>query len=201
MSHHTWLHRLVRPAVRPLVGTPVTPNHLTTVRLVTGLGAAAAFAVGGEGWLAWGGALFLVSMLLDRADGELARLGGMSSAWGQTYDLLADAVCNVVAFIGLGVGLSTGVLGAWAFILGAAAGVGIAVIFWLLVVVEERQGERASVLGSFLGFDADDAMLVVPLAIWLGGAEGLLIAAGAGAPAFAMLIFLFYRRAILDRAD
>ena len=36
MSHHTWLHRIVRPAVRPLVGTAVTPNHLTALRLITG---------------------------------------------------------------------------------------------------------------------------------------------------------------------
>lgn len=201
MSHNTWLHRLVRPAVRPLAGTPVTPNHLTTVRLGTGLGAAAAFAAGGGGWLAWGSALFLVSMLLDRADGELARLGGKTSPWGHAYDLWADAACDVMAFVGLGVGLSTGVLGAWAIILGGAAGVGIAVIFWLLVKVEERQDGRVAVHGNFLGFDADDAMLMVPLAIWLGGAEELLIAAGAGAPAFAMLIFLIYRRAILDRAD
>lgn len=199
MSHNTWLHRLVRPAVRPLAGTRITPNHVTTVRLATGLGAAAAFAAGSEVWLAWGGALFLVSMLLDRADGELARLAGTSSPWGKTYDLLADAVCNVVAFIGLGVGLSFGVLGAWAIALGAAAGTGIAVIFWLLVVIEERQGERASVQGSLLGFDADDAMLLVPLAIWLGAAQGLLIAAGAAAPAFAVLIFVIFRRVILDR--
>ncbi len=197
MSHNTWLHRLVRPAMRPLAATPVTPNHVTTVRLGTGLGAAAAFAMGSDVWLAWGGGLFLVSMLLDRADGELARLGGKGSPWGHAYDLWADATCSVMAFIGLGVGLASGALGPWAILLGAAAGAGIAVLFWLLVVIEKRQGERAAIQGDFLGFDADDALLVVPLAIWLGGAEGLLIAAGAVAPAFALVLFLIYRRVIV----
>ena len=50
MSHDTWIHRCARVLVRPLVRTRVTPNHLTTVRLLTGLGSAAAFAAGDEAW-------------------------------------------------------------------------------------------------------------------------------------------------------
>ena len=48
MSHNTWIHRIVRVGVRPLVATPVTPNQLTTLRLASGLAATAAFAVGDE---------------------------------------------------------------------------------------------------------------------------------------------------------
>lgn len=79
MSHDTWIHRAVRGAVRPLARTPVTPNQVTTLRLITGLAAAAAFAQGGEGWRQVGAGLFLVSLFLDRADGELARASGKSS--------------------------------------------------------------------------------------------------------------------------
>jgi hypothetical protein len=32
MAHDSWTHRLARAAVRPLLGTRVTPNHLTTAR-------------------------------------------------------------------------------------------------------------------------------------------------------------------------
>jgi len=73
-------HRLARVFVRPLVGGPVTANHLTTLRLLTGVAACIAFACGGRGGEIWGGALWVLSAFLDRADGELARLAGSSSA-------------------------------------------------------------------------------------------------------------------------
>ena len=88
--HTSWTHRLSRLLVRPLVGTPVTPNHLTTLRLATGLAACASFAVGDDTWTLWGGVLWLVSCLLDRADGELARMDGLSSPWGHRYDYYCD---------------------------------------------------------------------------------------------------------------
>ena len=47
----------------------------------------------------------LVSLLLDRADGELARQTGRSSLGGYRYDLVCDCIGNIVAFIGLGIGL------------------------------------------------------------------------------------------------
>jgi hypothetical protein len=61
------------------------------------------------------------------------------------------------------------------------------------------QGARAAEIGSFMGFDPDDAMLFVPLAILIGWHEGLLIAATIGAPAFALLFAILFRRAL--RAD
>ena len=36
LGHGSWTHRLARVAIRPLLGTRVTPNHLTTLRLATG---------------------------------------------------------------------------------------------------------------------------------------------------------------------
>ena len=72
MSHDTIIHRIVRPAVRRVALTGVTPNQITTLRLLGGIAAALAFA-GPAPWPAIGGGIFLFSMLLDRADGELAR--------------------------------------------------------------------------------------------------------------------------------
>jgi len=43
MAYDSWTHRLARWMVRPLAGGPVTPNHLTTLRLLTALAACAAF--------------------------------------------------------------------------------------------------------------------------------------------------------------
>ena len=117
MSHDTWIHRGVRAPVRRLAKTPVTPNQITTLRLVTGLGAAAAFALGSDPFRHLGAGVFVLSVLLDRADGELARMSGKTSRAGHVYDLFADAVCNAVIFFGLGVGLRGGYFGSWAILM------------------------------------------------------------------------------------
>lgn len=196
MSHNTWLHRLVRPAVRPLIHTSITPNHLTTLRLATGLAAMAALAEGSDMWRALGAGFFLASMLLDRCDGELARMGGKSTPWGHKYDLIVDAACNALVFVGLGIGLRTTGLGACAMVMGTAAGVAIAVVLWLTVRMEQRYGARSAELPGAAGFDPDDAMLIVPAAVWIGMSLPLLIAAAIGAPVFAIVLYLKLRRAL-----
>ena len=198
MSHDTWIHRAVRVAVRPLARTSVTPNQLTTLRLGAGLGAAAVLALGGSPWLAVGAGLFLVGMLLDRADGELARLTGKTSRWGHTYDLVSDALSNAVAFVGLGLGLRDGAFGVWAPGMGLVAGVAVAAILWLVMKIEERHGARAGELRGMAGFDPDDALLVLPLMIWFGLADWLLAAASIGAPLFAVFMVWVFRGRLRD---
>ena len=193
MSHNTWIHRIVRVAVRPLVNTPVVPNHLTSLRLAAGLAAMAAFAVGDPEWRAWGAAIFVVSVLLDRADGELARLADKRSPVGHTYDLAADSLCNSAIFLGLGYGLRDGAFGLWATAMGLAAGLAVAVILALTLRLEALEGAGAGELGSTAGFDADDAILLVPVLVWLGFSEWLIVAAAIGAPAFAFYMVLKFR--------
>ena len=47
----TWDARLARLLVTPLKDTRVTPNHLTTLRLVVGIAGAAALAQPTFGWI------------------------------------------------------------------------------------------------------------------------------------------------------
>ena len=117
----TWTHLAARALVRPLIGTGVTPNHLTTLRLVTGLMACAAVALGTPAGALWGGILWLVSAFLDRADGELARIGDMMSAQGHAYDYLADVLVNSLVFAAAGIGARHSWLGVWATPLGVIA--------------------------------------------------------------------------------
>ncbi len=193
MSHNTWFHKVARVAVaRPLARTPVSPNHLTIIRLLSGLGAAMALGLGEWNW---GAGLFLLSMLMDRADGDLARLTGKTSPLGHKLDLIGDTLCNTVVFIGLGVGLRAGAYGLWSIPMGLLAGGSVALILFLVLRIEAREGARAAEIGSVAGFDPDDAIIAVPVALWLGWAEGLLLAAAIGAPAFALVfIWLFGRR-------
>jgi len=189
VSHNTWGHRFVRFGVRPLVHTTVAPNHLTTLRLLTGLSASAILAVGTPTALAWGAGVFVLSMLLDRADGELARLSGKRSAFGHKYDLVADGLCNALVFVGLGIGLSGGSLAWRAIPMGVLAGLAVAAILFLVLHLEALQGERAAELGGVAGFDPDDGILAVPILIWLELAEELLAVAAVGAPVSAMFFY------------
>ena len=198
MSHDTWIHRGVRGPMRRLAKTPVTPNQVTTLRLVTGLGAAAAFALGSDPFWNLGAGIFVLSVLLDRGDGELARLSGKASNTGHVYDLFADAICNAVILFGLGVGLRDSQFGSWAIPMGALAGGAVAAILTLNVRMERAAGERSAELPSFAGFDVDDAILLVPMAVWLGWKVPLLVAATICAPAFAIAFAWMCRRKLAD---
>ena len=185
MSHQTILHRTIRPLVGRLAATPVSPDALTGLRLATGLGAAACFAGGGRR-LAVGAGLFLLSMLLDRADGELARHTRRFSRFGGRLDLLADCVSTMAAFVGLGIGLASGWTTPWvAYAMGLLAAASTAFIFLRL------NGPGA---GGADGpppcrpFDPDDALLLVPLVVWCGGASWILLASGVLTPVAALLV-------------
>lgn len=199
MSHNTWTHRLVRPMVKPLVRTAVTPNQLTALRLTFGLLASAACMVGEPVWTRVGAALFVIAFLLDRADGTLARLSDKKSAFGHRFDLISDTVSNAMIFVGIGIGLRDTQLGWWTAVLGLIAGIAVGAILSVMLRAEMREGERAAELKPFLGFDADDAIIVVPIALWLGWALPLLYLAASIAPFFA-LFFAWKHRRFLPRA-
>ena len=195
MSHNTWIHRGVRVLIEPLARTPITPNQLTAARLVSGIAAAAAFAVGDPAWADIGGIIFILSFVLDRADGELARTTSRMSVAGHRFDLISDAICNMLILVGVGIGLRHGALGGWAILMGVVAGISVVLILWLVVRVESLEGARAAELPSAGGFDVDDSVLLIPVAMWAGFETPLLIAATVVSPLVAVFFVWRYRRA------
>lgn len=189
MSHNTLIHHIVRPAVRAVSRTGVTPNHVTTMRLVTGLAAAAAFAQGGYGWTAVGGLIFVLSMLLDRADGELARQTNQMSLAGYRYDLATDCVVSIATFVGFGIGVAhtVGPMGLW---LGVLAGVGIGVLFFELNVLKLAAVSGHQLFGGRVTVDPDDAMIFVPILAWCGLAWPMTVAASVITPLAALAVGL-----------
>ena len=187
MSQNTLIHGLVRPAVRVLAAhTGLTPNHLTTLRLTTGLAAAMMYAQGTYGWVSTtGGLIFLLSMLLDRADGELARITNQMSVAGHRYDLVSDCVVDVSTFIGIGIGVehTVGLNAHW---LGALAGLGIGVLFLELNLMNLASVRGRDLFGGRIRVDPDDAMIVVPILVWCDLAAPMLIAAAVVAPLAAL---------------
>ena len=78
--------------------------------------------------------------------------------------------------------------------MGIAAGVAVGLSMWLVLRMEQTSETTTYDLGGFAGFDPDDALFLVPLALWLGWAEPLLVAALIGAPLFDLFFFLWLGR-------
>ncbi|MEH2271408.1 MAG: CDP-alcohol phosphatidyltransferase family protein [Nostoc sp.] len=188
MTTKPWDAQLAYWLVRPLKDSWVNPNHLTTVRLVTGLAAAIALAVGDTIWVNVGAWLFALSNFLDHTDGELARLSGKSSKWGHQYDLASDAIIHILLFVCIGYGLREGKFGWWALLMGIVSGVSVACIFHLRNQMEQRLGKDASRQPNFAGFDIEDVLYLFPIVPLLNGLEPLLMAATIGAPTFAIWV-------------
>ncbi|MDZ8090148.1 MAG: CDP-alcohol phosphatidyltransferase family protein [Nostoc sp. DedQUE12b] len=188
MTTKPWDAQLAYWLVRPLKDSWVNPNHLTTVRLVTGLVAALALAVGDAIWVNIGGWLFALSNFLDHTDGELARLSGKTSKWGHQYDLASDAIIHILLFVCIGYGLREGKFGWWALVMGIVSGVSVACIFHLRNQMEQRLGKQASRQPNFAGFDIEDVLYLFPIVPLLNGLEPLLMAATIGAPTFAVWV-------------
>jgi phosphatidylglycerophosphate synthase len=198
----SWTHRLARPLVRPLVGTGITPNHLTTARLVTGLMAAAALLPDDVTWTWWAGWLWLLSAFLDRTDGELARVGNMASLEGQAWDYQVDLIVNPVFFVAIGVGLRYSMLGDLAIPLGIIAGGSAFLGAYWSKALERRQGLEIKAYSGAFGFDLDDLLyLFAPLA-WLGWLMPILVGAAIGGSFMALLtLWRLYRLSFRQKRE
>jgi len=184
-----WDARLARWLVRPLKDSWVTPNHLTTLRLIVGLAAAAAFTPGSYGWSNLAALLVIVSNFLDHTDGELARVSGKSSRSGHLYDIASDATVTILIFIAMGVGVA-------AVAPGAIAGGAISLIFLLRMRIEEMHGKAVTRQAHFAGFETEDVLYLLPLITLCNAVAPFLLAASIGAPLFAVWVAIDYRRAL-----
>jgi len=183
-----WDSRLAHPVALLLRDTRVHPNHVTTVSMLVGLGAAALYAGGTSQSRDWGAALYVLSAILDHVDGQLARLANKSSARGQTYDRVADLTVRFTLFAGMGLGLRHGPLGDAAIGCGLAAGVAFVLIFVLRGSIARRRGWDAIAQPAVAGFELDDVLYVVAPITWLGWLAPFVVAAGVGAPLFALWV-------------
>ncbi len=188
MSHDTWIHRAARGLARPLARAGVTPNQITTLRLLLGLLSIGLFASGQASLLGWALLAFVLSMLCDRLDGEVARMTGTSSQWGHRYDLVTDAICDAGLFVGIGLGAVDGPLGAWAALLGVCSGLCVALIFRLVLAFEDERGSGSAGFGARAGFDPDDAIVIAPILAAAGLATPLLVVAALATPVALALI-------------
>ena len=207
LNHHTfagagvqrpWDARFARWLVTPLEHTRVSPNHLTTVRLLVGLAASACFLPGTYAWSNLAALLLVVSNFLDHTDGELARMTGKTSRFGHLYDLASDAVVTILLFVAIGIGLGARTdlpLALPPALVGATSGCAVALIFYLRMRIEDRAGKSATRQPALGGFETEDVLYLMPLATLCNGLLPLLWAAAVCAPLFAVWVAFEYRRA------
>ncbi|HVU53601.1 MAG TPA: DUF4833 domain-containing protein [Puia sp.] len=102
------IYKVINPFVRVLIRAGLTPNMVTTIGLVLNIGVSIIFIEGAEkgnrgdlSYVGWAGALILFAGLFDMLDGQVARLGNMSSRFGALYDSVLDRYSELILFLGI----------------------------------------------------------------------------------------------------
>jgi archaetidylinositol phosphate synthase len=192
--NQTYAHRFARLLVRPLLGTAVRPNHLTLLRIFIGIASCAFLAVGTVRSSICSGILWIIACILDRADGELARIGNLRSDSGKVLDFYSDLILDSLWFLAAGMAASRGALGEIGLALGIISCVSLAVCIAMSEVFERRSGDGVKAYYGIEQFHPDDALFLLPAFIWVGWQSGLLIASSIVTPVMGVIIVVRYLR-------
>lgn len=102
------IYKIIDPFVKWLVRLGLTPNAVTVIGFLLNIGVAVIFIVGAEEgnrgdlrYVGWAGGLVLFAGLFDMLDGQVARLGKMSSSFGALLDSVLDRYSELIMFLGI----------------------------------------------------------------------------------------------------
>ena len=102
------LHGILKPVVKFFLALGLTPNIVTTIGLFLNIVVAIIFILGAErgdrldmSYIGWGGGMILFAGMFDMLDGQIARLGNMSSRFGALYDSVLDRYSELIMFLGI----------------------------------------------------------------------------------------------------
>jgi CDP-diacylglycerol---glycerol-3-phosphate 3-phosphatidyltransferase len=144
------------------------PNALTALRIVMVPFFAWALLVddgqsSGWRWVAWG--LFILAMITDKIDGDLARKHNLITDFGKIADPIADKALTGMAFVGLSI---IGELWWWVTIVVLVREWGITLMrFWLIrhgVVMPAGRGGKLKTVTQTVAL----ALLIAPLQMFSG---------------------------------
>lgn len=102
------IYKIINPVVHSMIKIGITPNFITTTGLVLNIVATCIFLYAGmKGsrtdyyYLGWAGGIILFAGLFDMLDGQVARIGKMSSTFGALYDSVLDRYSELSVFFGI----------------------------------------------------------------------------------------------------
>jgi phosphatidylglycerophosphate synthase len=179
--------RLSRPVSLRAAKLGVGPNAVTFGSLVVGLVAAWGFWQGTPIAAALGLIFYAAAVVLDHADGEVARLTFSESTLGEWFDVTADTVVHALLVAALGVSTDR-VAGGGGAALGVVAAVGVVVSAWLAKTSPPTAGGGVSgivnALGNRDGFYAMLVLYIIGLATVPRLLPWLMIVVAAGCHAY-----------------
>lgn len=115
-------HPLSRRLAAALAPTFVTPNMVSVGGALLVVAAGALYSFGEPSWaVALGFALHMLWHVVDGADGDLARMTGRASPFGEMVDGVCDYLSHALIYLFLAMHLDDWI-GAWAYVLGWASG-------------------------------------------------------------------------------
>jgi phosphatidylglycerophosphate synthase len=182
------LHRrLSRHVTRAAIAVGLTPNQVSVASLLIGLAAAWCFWNATAVAAAVGLLIYVVAVVLDHADGEVARLTLAESRLGEWLDILVDTVVHAALVIAMGVtaqavaggGMALAVAGA----LGVIASAGVAKL-WPVTSTAGGLGGALANLGSRDGFYAMLVLFIVARALAPAALPLLMIVVALGTHAY-----------------
>ncbi len=182
--------RIAAVMVRPLVKTPITPNHVSIFTLILALGGAALLATGEVADATMGAGLFVLARFLDHFDGELARQSGKTSKLGYYLDYIVGSISYAALFFCMGWGFRESDLGNWAVILGSGGAAAALISMFTNLGIDRQTGgnETGESVGypGFGGFELEDGIYLIWPVTWLGYLYPFFIAAGIGATIYCL---------------
>jgi archaetidylinositol phosphate synthase len=155
--------------VRPLVGTRISPNDITTVSLILSLWGSALFAWGEGAAPLWAAVLITVARFIDHMDGELARQSGKTSKFGAMYDSLTGSASYGTMFLGMGYAEWKHGAPDWVLWLAGATMVFIVLHMILQFRVESWTGTAPDAYPQFGRIQVEDGIYLILPIVWLTG--------------------------------
>ncbi|RNI21875.1 CDP-alcohol phosphatidyltransferase family protein [Rufibacter latericius] len=102
------IYKIIKPFVKFIISLGFTPNTVTVTGFLLNVGVAVIFILGGEqgnrgdlSYVGWAGFLILFAGLFDMLDGQVARIGKMSSSYGALFDSVVDRYSELIMFLGI----------------------------------------------------------------------------------------------------
>lgn len=176
--------RLSRPISRLAVGLGIGPNAVTLGSLGVGLLSAWSLWQGEPRWALLGVALYAAAVVLDHADGEVARLTFSESRLGEWLDVAVDTAIHALVVLAMGAAAQR-LAGGWAATLGVVGAIGVVASSALAKTSPPRGGTGLGGLLDALsnrdGFYAMLALFLAGLALWPPVLPWLMVVVAVGA--------------------
>lgn len=191
LAHHV-SRRVSRFFSRRLVLTRVTPNQITLIGVAIGLFGAYLLSWPGYWPKLIGSLLFLLCIIIDGIDGEIARLKLMESRFGHRLDIVTDNVVHVAIFLGITVGLyrDSGAVAFWILFGALLGGFGLCLLVVYQCILKQGEGAQSNQAIRFFTLlsNRDFAYLLFGLAI-AGRLHWFLMGASVGTYLFAGILW------------